>query len=184
MLIIGLTGTLGAGKGTVVDYLIKKHDLKHFSVRGYLTQEIVSRGLPVNRDSMVLVANDLRARHNPAYIVEQLYNQAIIDKENCIIESLRTPGEVELLKSKEHFYLFAVDADSKTRYQRIRQRNNETDQVSYEEFIQNEQREFTSNDPNKQNLSKCISMADCVFLNNGSLKELFNQVERKYKEIR
>lgn len=39
MIIIGITGTLGAGKGTVVEYL-KTKGFKHFSVREFLTQEI------------------------------------------------------------------------------------------------------------------------------------------------
>ena len=34
-MIIGITGTLGAGKGTVVDFL-KEKGFRHFSVRDYL----------------------------------------------------------------------------------------------------------------------------------------------------
>jgi hypothetical protein len=45
-------------------------------VRAYLTQEIERRGMPVNRDSMVSVANELRAQHGASYIAEQLYEQA------------------------------------------------------------------------------------------------------------
>ena len=33
-IIIGITGTLGAGKGTVVEYL-KKKSFKHYSVRSF-----------------------------------------------------------------------------------------------------------------------------------------------------
>jgi hypothetical protein len=41
-----------------------------------LIEEIKKRNLPVDRDSMREVANDLRATYHPAYIVEQLYFQA------------------------------------------------------------------------------------------------------------
>jgi len=84
---------------------------------------------------MVEVANDLRAQHGPAYIVEQLYNRACESGKDCVIESLRTPGEVELLKHKGNFILFAVDADPKLRYERIVIRNSETDQISYEHSL-------------------------------------------------
>ena len=100
MLIIGITGTLGAGKGTIVDYLIEEKGFKHFSVRAFISEEIKKRGMEVNRDSMTSVANDLRAQHSPAYIAEQLYEKAIKSKKNSVIESLRTSGEVELLQSK------------------------------------------------------------------------------------
>ncbi|MDR0438308.1 MAG: AAA family ATPase, partial [Bacteroidales bacterium] len=52
-MIIGITGTIGAGKGTIVDYLVSQKGFLHFSVRDFLSEEIERRGLPVNRDTMV-----------------------------------------------------------------------------------------------------------------------------------
>jgi dephospho-CoA kinase len=184
MLIIGITGTLGAGKGTIVDYLIKTKGFKHYSVRAFLIREIEKRGLTVDRDSMVIVANDLRAKHSPAYIAEQLFEEAKTSGENCVIESIRTPGEVEALKRKGNFYLFAVDAAPELRYSRIQSRQSETDHISFETFLENEQREMQSTDPNKQNIGKCITMADFVFENNGDINELNTKVEKILHGIR
>lgn len=114
---------------------------------------------------MVLVANDLRAKYGPSYIAEQLYEQAKVSGKNSIIESLRAVGEVEALKQKEHFLFFAIDADPKIRYERVVLRGSETDKISYEEFIANEQREMTNTDPTKQNLSACMKLADHIFTN-------------------
>jgi len=183
MIIIGITGTLGAGKGTIVDYLVNKKGYAHFSVRAYITEEIVKRGLPVNRDSMVIVANDLRAKHSPSYIVEQLFEQASKSGNNCVIESIRTPGEVDALKSKGNFHLFAVDANPESRYERIQKRQSETDQVSFETFIANEKREMNSTDPNKQNISRCIAMADFLFENDMSIEELEKTVDMVLSKI-
>jgi dephospho-CoA kinase len=183
MLVIGITGTLGAGKGTVVEYLIKNKGFNHFSVRQFLLKEIRKRNLPENRDNMVLVANDLRRLNSSSYITDQLYVQAIQTGKNAVIESIRTPGEIDSLKTKGSFYLFALDADPKLRYERIRKRNSETDQIDFNTFLQNEQREMTSSDPNSQNLQKCREMADFVLWNDESINELYEKVEEVLKEI-
>lgn len=183
MITIGITGTLGAGKGTIVDYLVKNRDFAHYSVRAFLTEEIKRRGLSVDRDSMTSVGNDLRALHGPSYIVEQLYAEAQKSGRNCIIESVRTPGEVAALRGKTNFYLFAVDADPKVRYERAVLRGSETDHVSYETFLANEQREMTSDDPNKQNLKVCIEQADFRLDNGGTVEELNRQVEEVLEKI-
>ncbi len=177
MIIIGITGTIGAGKGTIVDYLVNQKGFIHFSVRAFLIEEIKKRGLPVDRDSMTAVGNDLRAKHSPAYIVEQLYQQAAKTNKNCIIESIRAVGEVEGLKKSGTFFLLAVDADPELRYQRIVQRASETDRITFETFLDNEKREMTSDNPYKQNLSKCIQLADFILTNNGSVVELQKQCE-------
>jgi dephospho-CoA kinase len=183
MLIIGITGTLGAGKGTVVEYLVEKKGFDHYSVRAFLLKEIIHRGLPENRDSMVVVANELRGKHGPAYVTDQLYYQAALIGKNCIIESIRTPGEIDSLRVKGDFFLIAVDADPEIRFQRISERKSETDHISYETFISNEAREMNTADPNKQNLKACIRVADFVMNNNGTKEELFGEVEKVLEKI-
>ncbi len=178
MLIIGITGTLGAGKGTIVELLLRKWSFNHLSVRGYLIRQIEKEDLPVNRDSMVVVANKLRAEHSPSFIIDELYKEAAKSGVNCIIESIRTPGEVISLRKKENFYLFAVDAKPELRYKRISFRNSETDNIDYQTFLDNEKREMDSNDPNNQNIRKCMEMADYCFENNGTVAELEESIDK------
>lgn len=177
MIIIGLTGTLGAGKGTVVDYLVSNKGFAHYSVRNWLLDEIRRRGLPENRDSMFNLANELRALHHSSFIIDQLYTAADNAGKDCVIESIRTPGEVESLRKKKNFFLIAVDADPELRYQRIQLRNSETDDISYEVFLENEKREMSSADPARQDLRKCIELADTLLMNNSSKEELYSQLE-------
>ena len=183
MLIIGITGTLGAGKGTVVEYLVEARGFMHYSVRAYLLNEIRKRSMPENRDSMVMVANELRGLHGPSYVTDQLYFEAAREGKNCIIESIRTPGEIDSLRKKGRFFLFAVDADPKLRYERIVARSSETDDISFSTFIENENREMNASDPNKQNLKACIGQADFVISNDGSKEELFFEVEKILGQI-
>jgi len=183
MVVIGITGTLGAGKGTIVEFVKENYNFTHYSVREYLIEEIKNRKLKVDRDSMTMVANELRASHSPSYITDQLYLKAISKNTNCIIESIRTPGEITSLKKKASFYLFAVDADPKVRYERISIRKSDTDSIDYKTFLANEAREMNTADPNKQNLSKCISMADFVFNNDGDINSLNTKIEEVLTNI-
>jgi len=177
MRIIGITGTCGAGKGTVVEYLIKKKGFLHYSARGFIVKEIIKRGMEVNRDSMRIVANDLREKNSPAFIIEELYKEAVKSGENCIIESIRCPGEIDSLEKKEDFKLWAVDADSKTRYDRAFLRGNSSDNIDYETFLEQEQKEMNNTNPFEQNLFLCIKRAKYVFNNDSDVNNLYKQVD-------
>jgi len=174
-MIIGITGTLGAGKGTIVKFLLKKN-FKHYSMSGFVTKEICRRGLEVNRNNMVLIANDLRLKFGSGHIAEELYSQAKVAGGDCVIESIRCPGEVEILKGKEDFVLFAVDADIETRYLRIIERASVKDKISFDEFVRQEEKEMMSSDPAKQNLKKCIATANYNFKNDWTVEELYKKV--------
>jgi dephospho-CoA kinase len=174
-MIIGITGTIGAGKGTVVEYLIQK-GFKHYSVRAFLTEEIQKRGLPVDRNSMRAVANDLRATRDPAYVIETLYARATEAGGNAIVESVRTLKETEFLKQKGA-RLLAVDADRKLRYERAVLRGSETDKVTFEEFCAQEDREMNATAEWDMNIAGVMKQVDSIVYNNGTLEELHVQVD-------
>ncbi|MCB9358449.1 AAA family ATPase [Candidatus Woesearchaeota archaeon] len=181
-MIIGITGPAGAGKGEVVNYLMKKGFL-HFSFREYIIGEIKKRGMPVNRDSMILVANDMRKNHGSDYIALELIKKAEKTKKNCILESVRTVGEVEALKNSGDFKLLAVNADIEIRYDRIKKRGSETDNVTFEKFKEQEETEMHSDDKTKQNVAKCVEIADMTLTNNGTFEELHSQIDKILLDI-
>lgn len=181
--IIGITGTLGAGKGTMVEYLINQKGFSHYSVRDFLKETLLKHNQPLNRDNYTLCANQLREKYGPSYIIDCLYEKARLAGQNAVIESIRTFGEVNSLRQKGNFTLFAIDAEPEIRYQRIKQRDSETDRISYEEFLANESREMRSDDPHHQNIAQCMALADYKFLNNGSKEELFAQLEEVLKQM-
>jgi dephospho-CoA kinase len=77
-----------------------------------------------------------------------------------------------------------VDASPRKRYNRIKKRASETDQVGFKEFQMNEEREMDSDDPHKQNLARCIDLADYKFENNGSKNQLLEEVRKVMEKIK
>ena len=106
-IILGITGTNGAGKGTVVEYLVSQKNFKHFSASALISEEIERLALPVNRESMIKVGNELREKYGADVIVERLMERAINEKGNIIIESIRTLAEIDKIALSCNVFNFA-----------------------------------------------------------------------------
>jgi dephospho-CoA kinase len=177
-MIIGITGTIGSGKGTVVEYLVEKKGFIHAPVSEFLASEARKKGIFPDRIARRDVANEYRAK-GPMALMEAVYasvEEASTNGQNIVLEPQHTTGEVAFIQSKGGIE-FAVDADLKTRYDRISKRGTEKDFVTFEEFEKEQTHEMASDDPNKNNLAAAIAKADYRFTNNGSQEELFAQVE-------
>ncbi|MEK9177127.1 MAG: AAA family ATPase [Patescibacteria group bacterium] len=176
MLVIGITGTLGSGKGTVVQHLTEK-GFSHYSARDLLYEEVMRRGMPRNRDSLTAVGESLRGMNGPSYVIDTLYARAEEAGKDAVIESVRAVGEAESLKSKGAI-LISVDADSKVRYERILWRASDTDRVSFDRFLLDEKRESEGREPGRMNIPASMALADFAIQNDGTVEELHRQVDR------
>jgi len=183
MITIGITGLLGAGKGTVVSYF-EKFGFAHYSAREYLTEELNRRKVPVRRDTMTDLADELRKDHSSAYIIERLYEQARKGGRDCIIESIRALGEVDFLEKQSNFYLIAVEASIENCYARISKRKSDLDFVSFERFKADNAREMDSSDPTKGNIKGCMERADFTVTNDGTIEELYKKLDGVLKRIK
>ncbi len=176
-MIIGITGTDGAGKGAVVNHMIKKHDYTHFSVRSEIVKEIELRNLPVDRKNMRLVSNDLRAQYGRSIWVDRaLKLLKETNTKKIIIESIRALAEVDVLKANGGI-LIAVDARPEERYRRISSRKSQSDAVTYEEFLAQEKIEMNDPDPNGMQKSAVMKSADFVLMNNRSIVSLYKKID-------
>ncbi|OGG78249.1 hypothetical protein A3A36_02125 [Candidatus Kaiserbacteria bacterium RIFCSPLOWO2_01_FULL_52_12b] len=180
-MILGVTGINGAGKGTVVEYLVQK-GFKHYWVREFLVEEIKRRGLRVDRSSMREVANDLRQKHGPSYVIETLYARAQDEGTNALIESVRVLGEANFLKD-HGVTLIAVDADRKVRYERVVARSSETDKVDFDTWVKEEEREWANTDAWDMDVVGVMKLADFTLQNNGTIEELHAQIDEVLKQI-
>lgn len=175
-MIIGITGTNGAGKGTVVKYLVQK-GFTHYSVRGELEDELGRRGLPKDRPHLGRTGNELREKNGPEYFINLFISRAA-EKGifNIAIESIRSLGEVEALKARQGI-LLAVDADQSVRYGRVGVRGSGTDNVDFDTWVKQEEYEWHNTAAHDMNVPGVIARADYTLQNNGTLEELHQQID-------
>lgn len=175
MKIIGIVGTLAAGKGTLVGYLKDKYAFNHYSASGLLRKIGESRGMEMDRDMYSLVANELRAKQTGG-VPQEVYETQVKSEqpERAVIEALHSPKEAEYIKSIGGVVL-GIDADTSVRYERTLTRGSEKDNVTYEEFLRHIERE--ENDPNGHYIRGALNLADYTLQNNGSLDDLHGQID-------
>ena len=181
-ILIGITGTDGSGKGTVVDFLVRK-GYTHYSARAIWEEIFKERGIENTRANMRLLANELRKEHGNDFVVTYYLKRMEEEKpQRAIIESIRATAEAETLK-KNGGLLLAVDADQKLRYERVQGRRAPSDKVSYEEFVRHESMEMNDPDPHGMQKQRVIAMADYTITNNGTIDELRTQVDFFLKAV-
>jgi dephospho-CoA kinase len=180
-MIIGLTGRIAAGKGFVVAHLLEK-SFRYVTLSQVVRDEVVKRGLPVERKNLQDVGNDVRKKEGEnAWIKRVISNMN--DGEDWIVNGIRNPGEVKELKKRKDFFLIALEANQKLRFERLLDRNKMSDPKTWEEFLKIDRRDFAEDDPAGQQVGACIKMADFKIENNGSLDELNASIDEIFKKM-
>ena len=174
-MIIGITGPNGSGKSTVAKAMADQWGFVYLSAREYLTEELNMANVEVTRMAMNELANQIRTAEGPIALFERMLVKAG-NHANIVIESVRCPGEVDLLIQKGGI-LIGVDAPRQLRYERAILRGSSTDKISIEQFVREEELEATSTDPNKQNISTCMQRAEI------SIKNDSDNLERLQSKI-
>ncbi len=177
-MIIGITGTDGSGKGTVVNYLASRHGFAHYSSREFILAEIKRSNLPTHRSQMRITANQLREKYGNDVVVSRAFERAEKEgREDVVIESVRALAEAEYLK-KNGGIILAVDSYPEVRYKRVQARRSVTDKVTYEQFLNHEELEKNDPDPHGMQKAKVMEMADFTIVNSESIRDLHQQIEK------
>lgn len=194
-MIVGLTGPNAAGKGEVARVL-RERGFAYHSLSDVVREEATARGLDHSRENLIRVGNELRARSGPGVLAERIAAMlaretgpprlpgARFDAEiatgpgdgaptaaDVIVDSIRSPAEVEVLRRLPGFVLLGVDAPIAVRFERSSARGRIGDGATFEEFVRKEALENT-NDPAAQQLAQALALADLVLDNAGTLEAL------------
>ena len=173
-LIIGLTGPNASGKGEICKYLEKKN-FQVLSLSDVIREEIRKNKKEITRENLIKFGNKLRKKYGKDILAKRILK--MIKKSKVVIDSIRNPEEVNILRKVKNFYLIAVDAPEKMRFDRIKKRNRENDPKSFKKFIEFEKKE-NSNNAYSQRIRDTMKLCDYFIVNDRDLTTLFKKIDR------
>jgi len=178
MNIIGLSGTNGSGKDTVMNLLSEKYGFFSASATEMLVSELNNRGWALDRKHKAMLSSEWRRQHGMGVVVDkaiELFEQQPKGKyKGLVVGSLRHPGEADSIH-KFGGQLIWVDADPKVRYSRIQANLQERigthaeHGLSFKEFQAEESREMNRQTDDKTTLDmSAVKEKSDIFLQNDS----------------
>jgi cytidylate kinase len=189
MIVIGLSGTNGAGKDTVGHLLANRHELLFVSVSDLLREEARRRNLDVTRENLRTISAEWRREFGLGVLVDKAIEhcQSFGDKYVGVIACpMRNTGETKHLQSLGGKVLW-IDADPHVRYRRVqegaaRRGRSGEDNKTYEQFLAEQQDEMVpppDGDEASLNMAGVRDMSDAIINNDaGNLEELLAKSEQ------
>ena len=176
-LVIGLTGPNASGKGEAAKFLQGLGFSVH-SLSDVVRREAACRGLEPTRDNLIRVGVEIRTLDGPGALARRILPDL---GGRVVVDSIRNPGEVAVLRTLTRFLLLGVDAPQALRFDRSLRRGRTGDGATLEEFARKERLENSTTEAGQQLLAT-LALADRVVQNDGSIEDLHRLVRRALQE--
>ena len=180
-MLVGLTGRNASGKSTLVSWFSER-GLTSVSCSDSIRTWLRGQGVETTREALIEGGRELRRNGGAGVLAEMLLE--ILDGEDAVVDSIRTPAEAEALRSRGDFVLIEVRADEESRWQRMTSRGRTGDPTEKEAFLSQEAAEAKSEDEAGQALDATAAMADITILNDGSIEDLEGKLEGIWSGLR
>ncbi len=173
--IIGLTGEICAGKGTIVKYLEQKHGAASYRFSTMLRDLLARLYLPVSRENMQNISTAIRQYLGEDILAKVIAEDVKKDTNNVIVvDGVRRSPDIKYLREIPGFKLVRIVGDPETRFTRLlaRKENPGDETKTYGQFIEDHKKEADSQVP------IVMAQAELEINNNGSLEDLYKQVDQ------
>lgn len=179
--IIGLAGHPSGGKDTVARYLVSHYGFDHVStgdsLRKYIRQNRLGN---LDRENMNKIVTELRKKLGTDFLVREVLETNTSSR--LVLSGLRSSGEAKAIK-KAGGSLVAVDASLQARYHRALSRGRIGDDISFESFVKQQNKEDHPSDPNAPSVAAVTSIADDHIDNSTTRKHTFTQTDALMKRL-
>jgi len=180
-MILGITGPMASGKGTLAQYLKEKYNASTYRFSTPLRDALDRFYIDHTRENITDLSEYLRGRYGQNLFAKTLIEDIKRDQNKIIIvEGIRRIGDLEPLQTFENFVLVKITAPIEKRYEYISGRNENTDDQgkSLEEFKKEHEL------PTEQTIAEVLEKADEHIINDGSLEDLHKKIDDLVKKYR
>ena len=179
-MLIGLTGRNASGKSTLVEWFSEK-GMKSYSCSDSIRAWLREQDKEITRDALIEGGRELRRQGGGGILAEMLID--ILDGEDAVIDSIRTPAEVTVLKSRGDFFLIEVKASEEIRWSRLQDRARPGDPTEKNIFLEQENKEVKAKDSAGQDLDATAEMSDFQIFNDGSVENLYTKLDDLWEKL-
>lgn len=173
-IVIGLVGQLASGKGTAAAYLKKKHGASTYRFSSILRDVADRLYLDQSRENLQLISQVLRQNIREDLLSEVIAKDAMNDPHRLVvIDGIRRPDDVKHLREIPGFILVHIVADMETRYVRLIERGENTDDAkkTFDQFKMDHQKEA------ELKINEIAAVAESTIDNNGNPDTLYAQLD-------
>lgn len=174
-IIIGVSGEIACGKGTVAKHIVEKYGAESHRFSTMLRDVLKRLYIEENRENISNFSTILRQTFGEDILAKVMSSDAKNAKGTIIvIEGIRRLADIKYLKTLPHFKLIYVEVDMQKRFERITKRGENADDntKTFEEFQKDHERET------ELQIKDLKQHANYVIENGGTLEELYVQIDK------
>jgi dephospho-CoA kinase len=180
-IILGLSGEIASGKGTVAKYICDKYDGASHRFSTMLRDVAKRMYLEENRENLQKISTIFRQNFFDDILSSVIAKDVENDPHQIIaIDGVRRLADIAYLQKLPGFKLVYINADVEKRFERITKRGENSDDngKTLEEFKKDHEREA------EMQIKDLKDKADFVVDNNGTFEELYKQVDEIINKLK
>lgn len=178
-LILGISGEMGSGKGTIAKHIKLEHNGNVHKFSTILRDVLDRLYLEQSRDNMQALSTILRKTYGEDIMAKGMYHDAENDEHDLVVvDGVRRMSDITFLKELPHFKLIYVEADMENRYERIIKRGENPDDAkkTFAEF------EKAHENESEIQIRDLKNYASIIINNDGTYQELYQKINELITE--
>jgi dephospho-CoA kinase len=166
---------MAAGKGACCQYLADRYGARSHRFSAILRDILDRVRLPHTRENLQLASSTLRQAFGDDLMAKAIAQDVAADRGRlATVDGIRRWLDIKHLLPINGFHLIAVTAKERTRFNRLKRRKENPDDAkkTFRDFVRD------GNQEAELQISRVVSRAEFKVDNNGTLEELYRQLDR------